>query len=122
IQSACSQFLENKLVPSNCLGIRKFAERHSVKSLYNAAQVFCKRNFKEVIKHTEFFKLPVHKVAELVGCNDLQVCTEEPVFEAVIKWVEHDAGKRKAHLFRLMKLICLPLLTARYLTDVVDKQ
>ncbi|KAL3865437.1 hypothetical protein ACJMK2_042827 [Sinanodonta woodiana] len=122
LQSACSNFLENERVPYNCLGIRKFAKRHSAKSLYNAANVFCQRNFKDVIKHTEFLQLPMHEVAELVGCNDLRVCTEEPVFEAVMKWVYHDVDKRRAHLFQLMKLVRLPMLTARYLTAVVDKQ
>ena len=54
--------------------------------------------------------------------HDLQVPSEEAVFEAVISWVKHDEGKRKDSLSKMMEFVRLPLLTPRYLTDTVDNE
>ncbi|KAL3846716.1 hypothetical protein ACJMK2_017682 [Sinanodonta woodiana] len=121
IQLACSTFLQKELDPSNCLGIMKFAERYSVMDLHKAAHVFCQYNFKEVVKHTEFLNLTMPELAPLLDSDYLR-CDEETVYEAAIKWMKHDPRDRKEHLCWLMRLVRLPQLTARYLTDVMDNQ
>ena len=51
-----------------------------------------------------------------------QVTTEEPVFEAVIEWVSHVAEKREASLPQLLQHVRMPLLSAKFITDVIDQQ
>ena len=48
--------------------------------------------------------------------------SEEPVYEAVMKWVKHDTEKRKVWLSTLLQYVRLPLLSARYITDIVDNE
>ena len=48
VVSACCQFLEAELHPSNCLGVKQFADLHSCTALYKAAEAFSKRRFTEV--------------------------------------------------------------------------
>ena len=51
-----------------------------------------------------------------------QVECEEPVFQAVMTWVNHSAPDRKADLPALLQHIRIPLMTPKYITDVVDKE
>merc|ERR1712038_2041762 len=40
VKQACSEFLEAQLDPSNCLGIRIFAENHGCEALRQAAEMY----------------------------------------------------------------------------------
>ena len=51
-----------------------------------------------------------------------QVASEEPVFNAVIQWVKHGDAARVEHLAPLLRHVRLPLLSAKYITDVVDDE
>lgn len=48
--------------------------------------------------------------------------SEEPVYEAVVDWVKYDPEERKSQLPRLLQHVRLPLLSAKYITDVLDKE
>lgn len=48
--------------------------------------------------------------------------SEEAVFEAVISWIKQDEKKRKDMLPGMLKFVRLPLLTPRYITDIVDSE
>lgn len=48
IQEACCEFLKRQLDPSNCLGIRAFADTHSCRELLRIADKFTQHNFQEV--------------------------------------------------------------------------
>lgn len=48
--------------------------------------------------------------------------SEEPVFEAVINWVKHAKKEREASLPELLQYVRMPLLTPRYITDVIDTE
>lgn len=49
IQEACCEFLKRQLDPSNCLGIRAFADTHSCRELLRIADKFTQHNFQEVM-------------------------------------------------------------------------
>ena len=51
-----------------------------------------------------------------------KVNSEEPVYEAVMKWVKSDSDERRLWLPSLLQHVRLPLLSARYITDVVDNE
>lgn len=51
-----------------------------------------------------------------------QVDSEEPVFEAVLAWVKHAGKEREESLPELLQYVRMPLLTPRYITDVVDAE
>ncbi|KAI8421797.1 hypothetical protein MSG28_009754 [Choristoneura fumiferana] len=65
-----------------------------------------------VVKHQEFLSLQVDQLASLLKSDDLNVVTEENVFESLMTWVQHDCPKREQHLPTLLKLIKLPLLSS----------
>ena len=73
VKLACSEFLEKQLDPTNCLGIRIFAENHGCESLRKAAQDYTYKSFEELIKHEEFRTLNVKEVESLIRSDEIQV-------------------------------------------------
>lgn len=65
-----------------------------------------------MVKHQEFLSLQVDQMANLLKSDDLNVVTEENVFESLMTWVQHDSASRETHLPTLLKLIKLPLLSS----------
>lgn len=65
-----------------------------------------------MVKHQEFLSLQADQMANLLKSDDLNVVTEENVFESLMTWVQHDSANRESHLPTLLKLIKLPLLSS----------
>ena len=52
----------------------------------------------------------------------VQVNSEEPVYQAVLDWVKHDEKNRLIWLPSLLQFVRLPLLSACFITDVIDTE
>ena len=73
VKQACCEFLEKQLDPSNCLGIRIFAENHSCDALSQAAEMYTYKYFEEVTNHDEFRTLKLKDVETLLKSDEIQV-------------------------------------------------
>ena len=62
VRDACCKFLLSQLDPSNCLGIRGFADTHSCSDLLKAAHRYVLQHFVDVAKTEEFMLLPLKQV------------------------------------------------------------
>lgn len=120
VKDACSEFMKHQLHPSNCLGIRAFAEGHGCHELFKLADSYTKENFVEVVRNQEFLLLNSELMSELLCSDELNVSWESQVFEALVTWSRHDLEKRKKFLSKLLSCIRLPLLTPQYLVDNVE--
>jgi kelch-like protein 2/3 len=49
VRDACCDFLQSQLHPSNCLGIRAFADLHACLELLHYAQTYTEQHFRSVI-------------------------------------------------------------------------
>ncbi|XP_077292488.1 kelch-like protein 4 isoform X1 [Arctopsyche grandis] len=58
-------------------------------------------------------------VKRLLSSDDLQVSSEEQVFEGLSQWVKHDWTNRKTDLYSLMKCIRYPLCSISFLLEEV---
>lgn len=45
VRDACCDFLQSQLHPSNCLGIRAFADLHSCQELLHYSQTYIEQHF-----------------------------------------------------------------------------
>uniref|UniRef100_A0A8C4QD25 Kelch like family member 12 n=1 Tax=Eptatretus burgeri TaxID=7764 RepID=A0A8C4QD25_EPTBU len=72
VKQACCEFLESQLDPSNCLGIREFAEAHNCLDLQQGAELFSLKFFPEVVQHEEFRLLGNNEVEKLICCDEIQ--------------------------------------------------
>ena len=73
VQNACCEFLEQQLDPSNCLGIRSFAETHGCEELRNAAEKYILKHFVDLVDSEEFLQLTSEDVESLIKCDNLTV-------------------------------------------------
>lgn len=84
IQEACCEFLKRQLDPSNCLGIRAFADTHSCRELLRIADKFTQHNFQEV-------RSPSAGTVVLESCDLLLVCASSQTLPSVLL-IEVDTG------------------------------
>lgn len=62
-------------------------------------------------KNQEFYQLSAEQLASLLKSDDLNVPSEQEVFNALMDWVQHDFSGREKHIPDLLALIRLPLLS-----------
>ena len=98
----CSDFLKKQLHPSNCLGIRAFADAQGVTELWRSANEYTSEHIMEVMRNQEFVLLPTDHVIALLGNDDLNIPCEETILGAVLDWVKYDLSARKKHLAKLL--------------------
>uniref|UniRef100_A0A3Q2QIZ7 Kelch like family member 2 n=1 Tax=Fundulus heteroclitus TaxID=8078 RepID=A0A3Q2QIZ7_FUNHE len=122
VKKACCEFLSSQLHPSNCLGIRAFADLHACSQLLSLANSYAEQHFTEVVGSEEFLNLGMEQVSSLIASDKLTIPSEEKVFEAVIAWVNHDKDVRQEHLAHLMEHVRLPLLSREYLVQRVEEE
>ncbi|CAL1268262.1 unnamed protein product [Larinioides sclopetarius] len=119
IQEVCCEFLKRQLDPSNCLGIRAFADTHSCRELLRIADKFTQHNFQEVMESEEFLLLPVNQLIDIISNDELNVRSEEQVFNAVMSWVKYNITERRQHLPQVLQHVRLPLLSPKFLVGTV---
>lgn len=120
VRIACCEFLKKQLHPSNCLGIRSFADAHTCGDLLESSHKFALLHFVDVTQTEEFLLLRGEHVLELISSNEINVKNEEQVFDAVISWINHDKENRKQYLNKLLSQVRLPLLSTECLTSRVE--
>ena len=120
VKEACSLFLLRKLDADNCLGFKGFAEVHGCNQLRSAATVYSSYHFSQVRKREEFLTLPLDEIKDFLSSDQLNIGEEYEVFEAAMAWLSHD-GERMQHLYEILSLVRLPLLSAEQLLKMVGQ-
>ncbi|TKR95564.1 hypothetical protein L596_009714 [Steinernema carpocapsae] len=120
VQTACCKYLRDQLDPTNCLGIRAFAEMHACKDLVKIADKFIYQNFKNVATTEEFRQMPLKMLTTLVGSEELNV-DEESVYHAAMVWIRHDVKNRKPFLGEVLEKVRLSQCSAKFLVSVVGE-
>ncbi len=115
----CAEFLRSQLDPSNCLGIRAFADTHSCTELLQIADKYMQNNFVDVVESDEFLLLPLNELNQIIGHDELNVKIEEQVYQAVMNWVRFNVDERKEYLSQLMQNVRFPLMDRKYLINII---
>nr|XP_060625384.1 kelch-like protein 1 isoform X1 [Anolis sagrei ordinatus] len=118
VVEVCCHFLMKLLHPSNCLGIRAFADAQGCTELMQVAHNYTMENIIEVIRNQEFLLLPTEELHKLLASDDVNVPDEETIFHALMKWVKYDMQRRCNDLSMLLAYIRLPLLPPQILADL----
>ncbi|KAB0789994.1 hypothetical protein PPYR_12304 [Photinus pyralis] len=116
----CCHFLETQLKPNNCLGIMSFAKAYSCSGLAGIAWKYIMRHFTVIAQQSEeLLFLSLEGLKEIINADDLNVKSEETVWETILRWIEFDPDKRKEHIVTLMKGIRLGLLDTQFFLEHV---
>ncbi|XP_069052302.1 kelch-like protein 3 isoform X1 [Lepisosteus oculatus] len=122
VREVCCDFLQAQLHPTNCLGIRAFADLHTCTQLLRQAHTYAELHFSEVMLGEEFLGLNLQQVCSLISSDKLTVSSEEKVFEAMIAWIKYDKETRLEHMPKMMEHVRLPLLPRDYLVQIVEEE
>ncbi|KAI7801338.1 kelch-like protein 3 isoform X1 [Triplophysa rosa] len=122
VRQVCCDFLQAQLHPTNCLGIRAFADLHACIGLLSVAHSYAEQHFTDVMLGEEFMALSLQQVCCLISSDKLTVSTEEKVFEAMVAWIKQDKEARLEHMPKLMEHVRLPLLSRDYLVQIVEEE
>ncbi|XP_026710538.1 kelch-like protein 24 isoform X2 [Athene noctua] len=120
LRDACAKFLEEQLDPCNCLGIQRFADTHSLKTLFTKCRNFALQTFEDVSQHEEFLELGKDELIDYICSDELVISKEEMVFEAVMRWVYRAVELRRPVLHELLTHVRLPLLHPNYFVQTVE--
>lgn len=122
VETACCDFLAEKIDANNCLGIRAFADSHGCLDLQETADLYAQQHFLDVCQSLEFLQLSSEEMNALISNEDLNVQSEEQVYESVIRWIRHDADGREEHLPKLLRNVRLPVMERGYLISTVSRE
>lgn len=67
----------------------------------------------------EFLLLPVGQLVDIISSDELNVRTEEQVYNAVMSWVKYNVSDRRQHLPQVLQHVRLPLLSPKFLVGTV---
>ncbi|KAH9635551.1 hypothetical protein HF086_003165 [Spodoptera exigua] len=116
----CCDHLRASLNPKNCLGIMMFARRVFCYKLEADARRYLLRYFVTVATQSdEFLHLPLEELNSIILEDELNVKSEEVVWEAVLRWVNYDPDSRWQHTVKLMGSIRLGLLDTQFFLENV---
>ncbi|KAL3060978.1 hypothetical protein OYC64_009234 [Pagothenia borchgrevinki] len=90
VRQVCCEFLQSQLHPTNCLGIRAFADLHTCTQLLDQAHAYAEQHFSEVVQGEEFLGLSLQQVCSLISCDKLTVSTEEKVSSSTTDFILTD--------------------------------
>ena len=96
-----------------------FADSLGCGLLVNACHKFIKKFFVHVVLSDEFFHLSLDRLVSLASEDELDVTSEEVVFNAVLSWVKFDPELRSEALPKLLSCVRMPLLTPQFLSDAI---
>ncbi|KAF8567927.1 hypothetical protein P879_05402 [Paragonimus westermani] len=122
VRDACCEFLQSQLHPSNCLGIQRFADLHGCPDLLASSRRFTEQHFGELLQQDdEFLALSAEQLGQLISSDQLAV-SEDQVFEAVLRWVAHDAENRQGAARSLCGRVRFALLPREYLVRLSQSE
>ena len=120
LKERCTAYLQKILTPKNCLGIETTASNYDCELLRNTATSFIRDNFITVSSTEEFLTMDAERLRSLVESDATRVDREEQIYEAIMKWLEHDQDARRPHFKDLITNVRFPLISPYYLMDHVE--
>lgn len=101
----CCDFIVKDLDASNCLGVKRFGERHSFPRLEELASEFILKHFQEVSRSEEFLTIPFDEFHRILDDPELYIYDEDALLCSIIKWIEFNPIERQQHLKQLITML-----------------
>ncbi len=120
----CENFIQTISTDTSVsVEIYRIARANSLESTAQKALKTALENFQEIFPTSAFKELSENELQEYIGDEkDLNVASEDPVFEAVVTWIKHDMNKRKDKFEKLLEYVTLSHCSLSFLKDVVMQE
>ncbi|KAM9712837.1 kelch-like protein 40b [Menidia menidia] len=121
IFTVCVSFLQKRLSLSNCLAIFRLGLMLDCPRLAISARNYACERFQLISRDEDFLQLLPSELAAILMNDNLNVESEETVFEVLMNWVSRDVESREKELPGLIDCVRLRLVTDDYLKEKVEK-
>ncbi|KAM9839409.1 kelch-like protein 40b [Aulostomus maculatus] len=121
IFTVCVSFLQKRLSLSNCLAIFRLGLMLDCPRLAISARNYACERFQLISRDEDFLQLLPSELAAILSNDNLNVDTEEAVFETLMNWVSQDPENREKELPSLLDCVRLRLVAEDYLQEKVEK-
>lgn len=118
---SCCEFILSNLDVSNCLAIHDLSEQYLCYSLSMQAELYIFRHFEKIIESEDFLQLSFDRLFSYLLRDELSMPSEEAVYEAMVKWIDHEPLARSTHIGSLLKAVRLELISAQFIAQFVHK-
>ena len=111
--------VQETLTSSNCMSIYYFAEQYRCQELTIKTRQFILSNFAAVTESQDFLCLDNQQVVEWICRDDVAVSTEDVIFKAIVRWIQHSKSERKGKFEELFRYVRLSFISRDYLLSDV---
>ncbi len=118
----CEVYLIEKISPANCIAFYKIATAHDVQQLKEKAREVMENDFETVVSGPEFLEMSANEVKEYIQSEGLRIRNEDPVYDAVMSWINYKADERAPSFSLLLKNIRLQFCSERLLKFILPKE
>ncbi|XP_030074871.1 kelch-like protein 26 isoform X1 [Microcaecilia unicolor] len=115
----CEEFLKSAMSVETCLNIGQMATTFSLASLKESVDTFTFKHFLQISEEEDFLHLPLERLVFFLQSNKLQDCSEINLFQAAIRWLQHDPSRRPT-ASRVLCHVRFPLMKSSELVDNVQ--
>ena len=125
LTNMCKDFLLHTVdndTPSACIAIWRISRANSLRKISDKAWWMMLENFPKLIATEDFKGMSETELKEYVSDKRLNVSSEDPVFEALVTWVQHNVENRKSRFDNLMENIKLSNCSPNFLRNTVRKE
>lgn len=122
IENLCVNYMKKRIDHINCLYVLDTADRCSLIELYNSALDYCLDRFMQVIDQKEFLYLDEDKLSRIISHDELNVDSEESVFNAIMLWISHDYNNRSSKVSNLLMHVRIWLLEPIKIKQILSNQ
>ena len=120
LKSLAGRVLVQKLNYSNCVSIYHFAESYQCEELISATKTFIFANFGTVAKTEEFLSMSSKEVEMWISSDEINVSSEEDVFEFILAWIERGKTERKKYFADLFRHVRFFHVSRDYLHSKIE--
>ncbi|XP_013855312.1 kelch-like protein 40b [Austrofundulus limnaeus] len=121
IFTVCVSFLQKRLSLSNCLAVFRLGLMLDCPRLAVSARNYACERFQLISRDKDFLQLLPSELAAILTNDNLNVESEEVVFEALMNWMSQDTENKLKELPDLLDCVRLRLVTDEYLKEKVEK-
>ncbi|XP_008411081.1 kelch-like protein 7 isoform X1 [Poecilia reticulata] len=117
----CEKFLQKRIDITNCFGMWALAHSLNCEGLKVKAEGVLLRHFRESSMLTDFLQLHVTCLTSILRNDRLRV-SEEQIYGAALRWLNHDLPNRQQHLVEVLSCVHFPLLSKDFLSQTVQPE
>ncbi|XP_078701255.1 kelch-like protein 9 isoform X1 [Branchiostoma floridae x Branchiostoma belcheri] len=121
IVEPCCEFLKKHIDMDNCADFYPLTKTYNLVDLEEAVDKFVSDNIIVLSNRTQFQKLELGKLVEILSRDSLRVMSEVEVFGIAMKWLHHDVA-RWEHMNKILECVRFPLLPPQQMMMTVARE